>query len=125
MSWSSYGPYWRQARKIFLSEMFNVKKLDSLEQIRVEERRNFLYRLRSLSGKPVVLRDHLTHYTLSTISRMVLSRIYFGESDEKKFVVKLEELKGMLDEWFFLNGVFNIGDWIPWLSFLDVQGYVK
>ncbi|KAL0360000.1 UNVERIFIED_CONTAM: Trimethyltridecatetraene synthase [Sesamum radiatum] len=125
MSWSSYGPYWRQARKIFLSEMFNVKKLDSFEHIRTEERRNFLSRLRSLSGKPVVLRDHLSRYTLSTISRMVLSSIYFGESDEKKSVVKLEELKGMLDEWFFLNGVFNIGDWIPWLSFLDVQGYVK
>ena len=31
----------------------------------------------------------------------------------------------MLDELFFLNGVFNIGDWLPWLDFLDSQGYVK
>ena len=31
----------------------------------------------------------------------------------------------MLDELFFLNGVFNIEDWLPWLDFLDLQGYVK
>ncbi|KAJ0030289.1 hypothetical protein Pint_13511 [Pistacia integerrima] len=31
----------------------------------------------------------------------------------------------MLDELFLLNGVLNIGDWIPWMDFLDLQGYVK
>ncbi|GKD12135.1 cytochrome P450 71A1-like protein [Tanacetum coccineum] len=31
----------------------------------------------------------------------------------------------MLDELFELNGVLNIGDWIPWISFMDLQGYVQ
>ncbi|KAL0417208.1 UNVERIFIED_CONTAM: Dimethylnonatriene synthase [Sesamum latifolium] len=31
----------------------------------------------------------------------------------------------MLDELIYLNGVINLGDVIPWLSFLDLQGYVK
>lgn len=31
----------------------------------------------------------------------------------------------MLDEWFFLNGVFEIGDWIPFLSRFDLRGYIK
>ncbi|KAL0359996.1 UNVERIFIED_CONTAM: Trimethyltridecatetraene synthase [Sesamum radiatum] len=125
MTWAPYGPFWRQARKIYLSEVFSAKKLESFEHIRIEERRNFLARLYSLSGKPVVLRDHLSRYTLSSISRMVLSSKYFSESEDDKCVVKLDELQEMLDEWFLLNGVFNIGDWIPGLSFLDVQGYVK
>ncbi|KAK4400072.1 Trimethyltridecatetraene synthase [Sesamum angolense] len=57
---------------------------------------------------------------------MVLGSKYFSESgDDKSSIVKLDELQAMLDEWFLLNGVFNIGDWIPWLSFLDLQGYVK
>ncbi|KAK4391298.1 Trimethyltridecatetraene synthase [Sesamum angolense] len=124
-TWAPYGPFWRQARKIYLSEVFNAKKLESLEHIRIEERRNFLARLYSLSGKPVILREHLSRYTLSTISRMVLSSKYFSESEYDKSVVKLDELQEMLEEWFLLNGVFNIGDWIPWLSFLDLQGYVK
>ncbi|KAL0326411.1 UNVERIFIED_CONTAM: Trimethyltridecatetraene synthase [Sesamum radiatum] len=125
LTWAPYGPFWRQARKIYLSEVFNAKKLESLEHIRIEERRNFLARLYSLSGKPVILREHLSRYTLSTISRMVLSSKYFSESEHDKSVVKLDELQEMLEEWFLLNGVFNIGDWIPWLSFLDLQGYVK
>ncbi|KAK4391299.1 Trimethyltridecatetraene synthase [Sesamum angolense] len=125
MTWAPYGPFWRQARKIYLSEVFNAKKLESLEHIRIEERRNFFARLYSLSGKPVVLREHLSRYTLSSITRMVLSSKYFSELEHDKSVVKLDELLEMFEEWFLLNGVFNIGDWIPWLSFLDLQGYVK
>ncbi|XP_057793711.1 trimethyltridecatetraene synthase-like [Salvia miltiorrhiza] len=128
MTWAPYGPHWRQARKIFLSEVFNAKRLEFFEPIRVEERRIFLSRLHSLSGKPVVLRDHLSHYTLSNISRMVLSNKYFSETEDDHHhnsIFKLHELQGMLDEWFLLNGVINIGDWIPWLSSLDLQGYVK
>ncbi|XP_020554334.1 flavonoid 3'-monooxygenase-like [Sesamum indicum] len=126
MAWASYGPFWRQARKIFLIQVFSAKKLESFEDIRVEKRRNFFSRLHSLSGKPVVLKDHLFRHTLSTMSRMVLGSKYFSESeDDKSSIVKLDDLQAMLDEWFLLNGVFNIGDWIPWLSFLDLQGYVK
>ncbi|KAL0372737.1 UNVERIFIED_CONTAM: Trimethyltridecatetraene synthase [Sesamum calycinum] len=124
MVWAPYGPFWRQARKIYLTQVFSAKKLESFEDIRVEERRHFFSRLRSLSGKPVVLKDHLCRHMLSTITRMVLGSKYFSESgDDKSSIVKLDELKAMLDEWFLLNGVFNIGDWIPWLNFLDLQGY--
>ncbi|PIN03540.1 Flavonoid 3',5'-hydroxylase [Handroanthus impetiginosus] len=125
MSFAPYGPYWRQTRKIFLSEVFNARKLESFEPVRMEEMRNFLSHLRSLSGKRVVLRDHLMRFTLSSISRIVLGHKYFSKSEHEKSIIKLDELIGMLDEWFFLTGVFNIGDWIPWLSFLDLQGYVK
>ncbi|KAL3641477.1 hypothetical protein CASFOL_016445 [Castilleja foliolosa] len=129
MTWAPYGPHWRQARKIYLSEVFNAKRLDSFEQIRIEEVRVFISRLFSYSGQPVVLRDHLFRFMTSSISRTVLSDRYFSEMlehDEKKSsAVTLDELRDMLDEWFLLSGVLNIGDWIPWLSFLDLQGYVK
>ncbi|KAK4413417.1 Flavonoid 3'-monooxygenase [Sesamum alatum] len=128
MTWAPYGPYWRQARKIYLSEVLNAKKLDSFEHIRVEERRNFISRLCSLSGKPIVLRDHLSRYTLSIICRMVLSKKYFSietEDENNNAIIKVDELRGLLDNWFFFSGAFNIGDWMPWLSFLDMQGYVK
>ncbi|KAK4413323.1 Flavonoid 3'-monooxygenase [Sesamum alatum] len=128
MTWAPYGPYWRQARKLYFSEVLNAKKLDSFEHIRIEERRNFISRLRCLSGKPIVLRDHLSRYTLSIICRMVLSNKYFSineTEDENNAIIKVDELRGLLDEWFFFSGVFNVGDWIPWLGFLDMQGYVK
>ncbi|PIN03538.1 Cytochrome P450 CYP2 subfamily [Handroanthus impetiginosus] len=125
MMWAPYGPYWRQTRKIYLSEVFSARRLESFEHIRMEEGRNFISSLRSLSGKRVVLRDHLMRLTLSTISRIAIGNKYFSESENEKSIIKMDELRGMLDEWFLLNGVFNIGDWIPWLSSLDLQGYVK
>ncbi|KAL0289355.1 UNVERIFIED_CONTAM: Trimethyltridecatetraene synthase [Sesamum calycinum] len=126
MTWAPYGPYWRQTRKIYSMEVFNAKKLESFEHIRVEEGRNFLSRLHSLSGKPVVFRDHLSRFSISSISRMVFSNKYFNtESEDEKAIMKVEELRGMLDEWLFLGGAFYIGDWAPWLSYLDLQGYVK
>ncbi|KAH6775157.1 hypothetical protein C2S52_012718 [Perilla frutescens var. hirtella] len=128
VAFAPYSPYWREARKILMSEVLNTKKLEYFEQIRIEERRRFLSRLQSLSGKPIVLRDHLSRFTLSIICRMVLStNKYFTESEEgeKSNIVDMDELLEMMKEWFLLAGAFNIGDWIPWLSSLDLQGYVK
>ncbi|CAL5358698.1 hypothetical protein CsSME_00048711 [Camellia sinensis var. sinensis] len=124
MTWAPYGPYWRQARKIYLNELFSPKQLDTYEYIRVEELHALISRLYALSGKEVALREHLARFMLTNVSRMALGDKYFSESKSDSSV-KLDELREMVDEWFLLNGVFNIGDWIPWLSFLDLQGYVK
>lgn len=125
VSFAPYGRHWREARKILMMEALSARKLESFEHIRVEESRGFYSRLRSLSGKPVVLRDELLRYNLSTISRIVLGEKYFCESGEGKSVVEMEELLEMVKEWLLLTGAFNAGDWIPWLGFLDLQGYVK
>ncbi|XP_030933038.1 trimethyltridecatetraene synthase-like [Quercus lobata] len=125
ITWAPYGPYWRQGRKIYLSELFSSKRLESYEYIRVEERRVFMSRLCSMSGKPIMLKDHLSRLTLSIISRIVLGKKYFSESKDETSIVTLEEFQEILDELFLLNGVLNIGDWIPWIDFLDLQGYVK
>lgn len=61
--------------------------------------------------------------SLNVICRMVLGKKYLDGSEKE--IVSPEEFKKMLDELFFLNGVLNIGDLIPWLDSLDVQGYVK
>ncbi|KAK1549634.1 hypothetical protein Q3G72_005226 [Acer saccharum] len=89
------------------------------------ELRAFFSRLCALSGAPVLLKEHLSRVTLSIISRIVLGKKYFSESEFETAVVTLEEFQEMLDELFLLNGVLNIGDWIPWLDFMDLQGYVK
>lgn len=132
VTWSPYGPYWRQARRIYLTQVFSPKRLDSYEYLRVQERKALISGLNALSGKPFVLRDHLSRYSVSTLSRMVFGNKYFIETKTKfhednksESIFTLEKLQGMLDEWFLLNGVFNIGDWIPFLSIFDLQGYVK
>jgi hypothetical protein len=54
---------------------------------------------------------------------MTLGKKYLEET--KNAIISPEEFKKMLDELFLLNGILNIGDFIPWIHFLDLQGYVK
>ena len=73
----------------------------------------------------ISLKDHLSTLSLNVISRMVLGRKYTDEKESENSIVSPEEFKKMLDELFLLSGVLNIGDSIPWLDFLDLQGYIK
>lgn len=54
----------------------------------------------------------------------MLGKKYLDREEAGK-VVSPEEFKEMMDELFLLNGVLNIGDYIPWLNFLDLQGYIR
>lgn len=125
ITWSPYGPYWRQARKMCLMELFSARRLESLEYIRKEEMKLLLRGLYDSAGSCITLKDHLSNISLNVISRMVLGKKYTEESEEGEEIVSPKEFKEMLDELFFLNGVLDIGDSIPWLSFLDLQGYIK
>ncbi|CAK7356512.1 unnamed protein product [Dovyalis caffra] len=54
----------------------------------------------------------------------LMGKNYTLESEKGK-VYTPHEFKKILDELFVLNGVLEIGDWIPWLSYFDLQGNVK
>uniref|UniRef100_A0A0D3H7C9 Uncharacterized protein n=1 Tax=Oryza barthii TaxID=65489 RepID=A0A0D3H7C9_9ORYZ len=123
ITWSPYGAYWRQARKMCLTELFSAKRLESYEYIRGEEVRALL-RVHGAAGGVVVLKDYLSTVSLNVITRMVLGKKYL-DKDAGGSVTTPEEFKWMLDELFLLNGVLNIGDSIPWLDWLDLQGYIK
>ncbi|EEF40985.1 trimethyltridecatetraene synthase [Ricinus communis] len=125
ITWSPYGAYWRQARKMCVMELFSAKRLESYEYIRIEELRLLLKSMFLSSGNPINLKDHLTDLSLNVISRMVLGKKYTVKSENVDEIVTPEEFKEMLDELFLLNGVLDIGDSISWLAFLDLQGYIK
>ncbi|TVU09716.1 hypothetical protein EJB05_43209, partial [Eragrostis curvula] len=130
ITWSSYGPYWRQARKMCLTELFSAKRLESYEYIRAEEVRALLRDLHAASatGGVVMLKDFLSTVSLNVITRMVLGKKYLDKEMAAQggaAVTTPEEFKWMLDELFLLNGVLNIGDSIPWLDWMDLQGYIK
>lgn len=108
MTWSSYGPYFSQARKICSMELFSVKRLKSYEYIRVEELTLLLIYLYESSGKPATLKDRLADVSLNVISCMVLGEKYINKHDNG--IKTRQEFKEMVDEFVALNGVFDIGD---------------
>ncbi|CAN1169143.1 Dimethylnonatriene synthase [Linum perenne] len=114
----------KSARKMCLVELFSAKRLESYEYIRKEELKWVMNNLFGSCGNPINLKDFLSDLSLNVISRMVLGKKYTVSSDAAAIVTP-EEFKEMLDELFLLNGVLDIGDSIPWLAGLDLQGYIK
>ncbi|TKW33357.1 hypothetical protein SEVIR_2G228900v4 [Setaria viridis] len=128
IAWSPYGAYWRQARKICADELFSARRLESSEHVRREEVRALLRDLHGAAGQVVPLKERLSTMSLNMIARMVLGRKAVDRevvASGGGSVTTWKEFRWMLDELFLLNGVLNIGDWIPWLSWLDLQGYVR
>ncbi|CAN6217812.1 unnamed protein product [Urochloa humidicola] len=132
IAWSPYGAYWRQARKICADELFSARRLDSSEHVRREELRALLRKLHAAAGagQVVSLKEHLSTMSLNMIARMVLGRkavdaVEVVASGAGSSVTTWKEFRWMLDELFLVNGVLNVGDWIPWLAWMDLQGYVR
>ncbi|CAL5012837.1 unnamed protein product [Urochloa decumbens] len=135
ITWSPYGAYWRHARRICATQLFSPARLASFEHVRSDEVRAlvrglFVAAAASLGGAVRLNRDHLSTLSMNVITRMVLGKRLFagvggdGAAAEGP-VSSLAEFKWMMEELMFLNGVLNAGDWIPWLDFLDLQGYVR
>ena len=127
--WCQYGPYLREARRICSAELFSAKRLESYEYIRAAEVQALLRDLHAASGtgRAVMLKDYLSTVSLNVITRMVLGKKYLDKEVVAggSSVTTPEEFKWMLDELFLLNGVLNIGDSIPWLDWMDLQGYIR
>jgi cytochrome P450 len=111
-------------QEICLTELFSAKRIESFEYIRVEEVARMLGSILETCqrGLPIEIREEMSTVSNNIISRMVLGRRYLDKEAGNK--IRPEELKKMLEEFFVLNGVLNIGDYIPWLAWLDLQGYV-
>ncbi|RCV29978.1 hypothetical protein SEVIR_6G055100v4 [Setaria viridis] len=128
MLWSHYGAYWRQLRKLWLTELLSAKQLRLTESVRADEVRAMLRDLRAASaggGGAVVLKDHLLMATLNVVSRMVLGRKYVGEgAGADAAAATPDEFRWMIEEIFFLNGALHVGDMVPWLGWFDPHGYV-
>jgi hypothetical protein len=130
MLWAPYGAYWRQARRLWQAELLGARQLRTTEHVRHEEVRAVVRDLRqhttasaSASASPVVVKDHLAMVSLGVISRIALGKKYVVEGGSSP--VPPEEFRWMVEELLFLSGVFGVGDFIPWIDWLDLQGYVK
>ncbi|XBI22313.1 hypothetical protein VPH35_063343 [Triticum aestivum] len=128
MTWSPYGAYWRQARRICLAQLFSTRRLASMEHIRADEVGALVRGIYAASGPMRVVhlgRDHMWTLSLNVITRMVMGKRLFADGASEGPMPSMEVFRRMLDELFLLNGVLNIGDWIPWLDWMDLQGYVR
>ncbi|XP_059073269.1 cytochrome P450 CYP82D47-like [Cryptomeria japonica] len=69
----------------------------------------------------VNMRSVLSQMTLNVLMSMIMGDRYFGEQEG----VSYAEIAHLVEESFMLHGIVNTGDYIPWLKWLDLQGYER
>ncbi|KAI3933621.1 hypothetical protein MKW92_030453 [Papaver armeniacum] len=120
-----YGRRWRMFRKICAVHLFSSKALDEFQYVRQEEvavlTKALAQSSKNSKGSPVKLTDLLTVCITNALARVLLGTRVCGDgegyADEKS-----QDFKNMIAEIMVLAGVFNIGDFIPSLEWLDLQG---
>nr|XP_043635428.1 flavonoid 3'-monooxygenase-like [Erigeron canadensis] len=124
MVFAPYGPQWIMFRKICNDHLFSYKALDDFRHVRQEEVAILARGLAGAGPSKVELGQPLNMCNANTLARMMLHKRVFGDEsggDDPK----ANELREMVSEVMFLAGHFTIGDYIPLLDWLDLQGIVK
>ena len=119
LAFAPYGPRWRVMRKLCAVHLFSPKALDNLCSVRAMEATALgraLY-ARARAGSAVNLGQVLYKCTTNAISMTMLGRRVFEKEESNEAV----EFKEMVLESMKLSGVFNVGDFVPALRWLDPQ----
>ncbi|KAK2411413.1 flavonoid 3'-monooxygenase [Trifolium repens] len=118
-----YGPRWRLLRKISYVHMFSSKALEDFRHIRQDEVARLIRNLSSSGSKAANLGQMLNVCTTNALARVMIGRRVFNEGNgEGECDPRADEFKSMVVELMVLAGVFNIGDFVPALEWLDIQG---
>ncbi|CAA7026975.1 unnamed protein product [Microthlaspi erraticum] len=112
-----YGPRWRMLRKISSVHLFSAKALEDFKHVRQEEVGTLTRELARVT-KPVNLGQLVNMCVVNALGREMIGRRLFSAGADHK----AEEFRGMVTEMMSLAGVFNIGDFIPSIDWLDLQG---
>ncbi|GLU12476.1 hypothetical protein SLE2022_291540 [Rubroshorea leprosula] len=118
-----YGPRWRMLRKISSVHLFSGKALDDYKHVREGEIKVLVRALADAGTKPVNLAQLLNVCTVNALGRVMLGQRVFGDGTGGADP-KADEFKSMVVELMVLAGEMNIGDFIPALEWLDLQGIV-
>ncbi|WJZ89633.1 hypothetical protein VitviT2T_008838 [Vitis vinifera] len=119
MVFADYGPRWKLLRKLSNLHMLGGKALEDSSQVRTVELGHMLRAMLELSQReePVVVPEMLSFSIANIIGQVILSRRVFETKGSES-----NEFKDMVVELMTCAGYFNIGDFIPSIAWMDIQG---
>ncbi|KAF8402134.1 hypothetical protein HHK36_013086 [Tetracentron sinense] len=130
---ASYGPYWRDMRKMSTVELLSNRRLEKLKQVRTTEVDTCIKKLYSLCAKnneasssssSIMMNEWFEQLTFNVITMMVAGKRYFGNIDAENESEALR-FRRAIRKFMYLSGVFVVSDVIPYLEWMDLQGYVS
>ncbi|XP_022133199.1 cytochrome P450 CYP736A12-like [Momordica charantia] len=119
---SPYGPYWRNMRKMCTLELLSNLKINSFKSMRKHQLGLLIQHLREAAAcdrVAVNLSDKVTSFTTDITCLMVFGKKYEDkEFDERGF-------KAVMQQGLQLGAAPNLGDFIPFIAGLDLQGLTR
>nr|AAB37231.1 cytochrome P-450 [Phalaenopsis sp. SM9108] len=118
MGFAPFGDYWRNLRRISSTYLFSPRRVSSFEKQRSEIGEGMVRDMkRMMERNGVVEVRRMLHYgSLNNIMLTVFGKKFDFAKDEGL------ELELILKEGYELLGIFNWGDHLPLLGWLDLQG---
>ncbi|CAM8930838.1 unnamed protein product [Rhodiola kirilowii] len=97
VTFSTYGPYWRQARKICVTELLSPRRVAAFHRVRVDEVNRLVENLISRSGTAVNLSKKLFELSNDVLCRVAFGRRFSeGEGSRSDLVGVLTETQALL-----------------------------
>ncbi|KAL4362574.1 hypothetical protein GQ457_04G015420 [Hibiscus cannabinus] len=115
IAFSSYGDYWRQAKKICVVELLTQRRVKMFQLVREQEVSRMIENVRQCcqNGSEIAAGEMFETIANNIISRSVLGRVYERENGNKGFA---ELSRKTMD----LIGSFCFEDFFPYLGWVDV-----
>jgi cytochrome P450 len=118
-----YGSRWRTLRRISNTELFSVKRLDALQDLRRVQVRGMIHQIfeNSVKGSGCVNIGHIAfHSAFNLIGNMAFGKDMFDPHFRAS-----EDLKDAISKLMVLHTAPNLADYFPCLQFLDLQGVYR
>ncbi|XP_057843323.2 flavonoid 3'-monooxygenase CYP75B137 [Cryptomeria japonica] len=117
--WAPYGNRWRMLRKVCNIHLFAGKALEDMQPVRQLELSLLVKSLlaHGQRGESANLGELMNVCTANVLGQVMFSKRVFESQG-----AKASEFREMVIELMVLAGVFNIGDFVPSLAWLDLQG---
>lgn len=138
MVFAEYSPKWQLLRILCNLHMLGAKALEDWAHVRVKEVGHMLEAMyndqcslssTSTTEPVVVVPEMLTYAMANMIGTVIFSRRAFvarkssaNSSSSSSFMKSAGEFQHMVMESMMVAGLFNIGDFIPSIAWMDLQG---
>ncbi|KAL1830988.1 hypothetical protein ACET3Z_000639 [Daucus carota] len=121
LSFSTYGPYWRNMRKLCTLELLSNLKINSFRALREKEVKELVNILEHAAEEHIAV-DISTR--ISSMNKDISCQMVFGKKfEDKEFNER--GFKEVLHEGMQMAVAFNLGDYFPYIGALDLQGLTR
>nr|GMD46643.1 cytochrome P450 CYP82D47-like [Ipomoea batatas] len=115
-----YGTYWREMRKIVVLELLSNRRTELLRPLRRSIKRTFDHWSANKDAVSGAVTMEMRQWFGNLVMNMSVSML-FGEDE----VAEESKLRRAIRRLFELFGEAVVGDFIPWLRWLDIGGHEK